>query len=192
MELWVQFKALPCISCTKKCKLMHSTGASGSYRENDTVLLPHHPSVLLYILQVLRCKVYFLSCLNFCRSSPLCPLISPVPEHRKVTWVGGKNFLSCFSFLLFHIATSVIRLWKPHYVLLIISCQLINSSIAIVWSCNQKQLIARADEATQLGSPSRSCVGWYRPCGNTPAPVSVHSPASDGMFLPRQQLLWRW
>lgn len=93
----VQFKALPCISCTKKCKLMNPTGASVSYGENDTALLPSHPSLLLYLLQVLQCKVSFLTCLNSCRSSPLCSLTFPVPEDKKVSWVGG-NICSFFLF----------------------------------------------------------------------------------------------
>lgn len=119
-ELWVQSKALLCVSCTKNSKFMHPTGDSGCSGKNDSALLPSHPSLLLHLLQVLQCKVCFLRWASVLPGA-LYPRAFPIPEDRKVRWVDG-NICSFLLFLPFHIPVSVIRLWKPHHVLLIISC----------------------------------------------------------------------
>lgn len=97
VKLWIQFKALPCVFCTK-CKFMHPTGASWSYRENNTAFLPPHPSLLLYLIQALQCKRCFLWCVL-----TLCLLTLTVPEDRKVSCMDGNiSFLFVYLSSLSH------------------------------------------------------------------------------------------
>lgn len=149
-ELWVQFKDPPCISCAKwstsiRLELQGAT--------EKTLLRFFHPVCLCSFIYCRFFSARFVPCGVSELLQERSFLLANPSSSRGREGSGCVCVLSCFSFFLFH--HNVLRLWKPLYVLLIISCQLvkfINCYCLVLWL-----------DATNYKSWWRSTVGFHFP-----------------------------